>query len=138
MGVVANLTINISTTANFDFLALPKAAVHQNKVARYVDQLSTANMEVALNEFTTFHTRYYKSDTGLDSAKWLYKQISDLIEETSGESDISIRKFEHPWKQFSIIGKTRERKKKYHQFRFWIFCTSFFNQVCIFFPSRLN
>jgi len=86
-------------------LELPKAAVHQDKVARYIDQLSTANMEVALTEFTSFNTRYYKSDTGHQSAQWLYKQISDLIENTEGESDISIRKFDHPWKQFSIIGK---------------------------------
>lgn len=136
MGVVANLTINISTTANFDFSALPKAAVHQNKVARYVDQLSTANMEVALNEFTTFHTRYYKSDTGLDSAKWLYKQISDLIEETSGESDISIRKFEHPWKQFSIIGKTRERKKNTTNFDFGFFAPVFLTRSA--YSSRLD
>ncbi|KAG0339677.1 Leucine aminopeptidase 1 [Podila horticola] len=85
--------------------SLPKAAVHQNKVARYVDQLSTANMEIALTKFTSFNTRYYKSETGFESAKWLYKQISDLIEETDGESDISIRKFDHPWKQFSIIAR---------------------------------
>ncbi|KAG0028455.1 Leucine aminopeptidase 1 [Podila clonocystis] len=84
---------------------LPKAAVHQNKVARYVDQLSTANMEIALTKFTSFNTRYYKSDTGFESAKWLYKQISDLVEETDAESDISIRKFDHPWKQFSIIAR---------------------------------
>ncbi|KAG0354555.1 hypothetical protein BC939DRAFT_153850 [Gamsiella multidivaricata] len=85
---------------------LPSAAVHQNKVARYVDQLSTANMEVALTEFTKFHTRYYKSETGHQSAQWLYKQISDLIEETDAESDVSIRKFEHDnWKQFSIIAR---------------------------------
>ncbi|KAG0043125.1 Leucine aminopeptidase 1 [Gryganskiella cystojenkinii] len=84
---------------------LPSAAVHQNKVARYVDSLSTANMEVALTEFTSFNTRYYKSETGHQSAQWLYKQISDLIEETEAESDISIRKFEHAWKQFSIIAR---------------------------------
>ncbi|KAF9413605.1 Leucine aminopeptidase 1 [Podila epigama] len=84
---------------------LPKTAVHQKKVARYVDQLSTANMEVALTEFTSFNTRYYKSETGFKSAQWLYKQISDLIEETEAESDISIRKFDHPWKQFSIIAR---------------------------------
>lgn len=77
-------------------------------------------MEVALTEFTSFHTRYYKSDTGVASAKWLYKQISDLIEETNGESDISIRKFDHPWKQFSIIGKTREREKNTTIFEFGI------------------
>ncbi|GJJ75518.1 bacterial leucyl aminopeptidase [Entomortierella parvispora] len=84
---------------------LPEAAVHQDKVARYIDQLSTANMEVALTKFTSFNTRYYKSETGHDSAQWLYKQISDLIENTEAESDISIRKFDHPWKQFSIIAR---------------------------------
>ncbi|KAF9426953.1 Leucine aminopeptidase 1 [Entomortierella beljakovae] len=82
---------------------LPSAAVHQDKVDRYIDQLSTANMEVALKEFTSFHTRYYKSKTGFESAKWLYKQISDLIEDTDADSDVSIRKFDHSWDQFSII-----------------------------------
>ncbi|KAG0255046.1 Leucine aminopeptidase 1 [Mortierella polycephala] len=83
---------------------LPKTAVHQSKVARYVDQLSTANMEVALTTFTSFHTRYYKSSSGFESAQWLYKQASDLIEESDADSDVSIRKFKHEkWNQFSII-----------------------------------
>jgi leucyl aminopeptidase len=85
--------------------ALPSSAVHQKKVARYVDSLSTANMEVALKEFTSFYNRYYKSETGKQSAQWLYKQISDLIEESDADSDVSIRKFQHKWDQFSIIGK---------------------------------
>ncbi|KAG0064669.1 Leucine aminopeptidase 1, partial [Podila epicladia] len=91
--------------------SLPNAAVHQYKVARYVDSLSSANMEVTLTEFTQFNTRYYKSETGHQSAQWLYKQISDLIEETEAESDISIRKFEHPWKQFSIIARFKGRNE---------------------------
>lgn len=62
-------------------------------------------MEVALKEFTSFHNRYYKSETGKQSAQWLYKQISDLIEESNADSDVSIRKFQHKWDQFSIIGK---------------------------------
>ncbi|KAG9062748.1 hypothetical protein KI688_005054 [Linnemannia hyalina] len=37
------------------------------------------------------------------SAQWLYKQISDLIEESDADSDVSIRKFQHKWDQFSII-----------------------------------
>ncbi|KAF9352105.1 Leucine aminopeptidase 1 [Mortierella sp. AD094] len=91
---------------------LPYSAVHQDKVARYIDQLSTANMEVALTEFTKFNTRYYKSDTGHQSAQWLYKQISDLIEETDADSDVSIRKFEHNgWKQFSIIARFEGRNE---------------------------
>ncbi|KAG0264632.1 Leucine aminopeptidase 1 [Linnemannia exigua] len=84
-------------------LPLPKKAVHQTKVARFVNSLSTANMEVALTEFTSFHNRYYRSKTGLQSAQWLYKQISDLIEESTTDSDVSIRKFQHKWDQFSII-----------------------------------
>ncbi|KAG0320580.1 Leucine aminopeptidase 1 [Linnemannia gamsii] len=84
---------------------LPSSAVHQKKVARYVDSLSTANMEVALKEFTSFYNRYYKSETGKQSAQWLYKQISDLIEESDADSDVSIRKFQHKWDQFSIIAR---------------------------------
>ncbi|KAF9116774.1 Leucine aminopeptidase 1, partial [Mortierella sp. 14UC] len=59
---------------------LPKKAAQQAKVARYVNSLSTANMEVALKEFTSFNNRYYRSKTGHQSAQWLYRQISDLIE----------------------------------------------------------
>ncbi|KAF8959357.1 Leucine aminopeptidase 1 [Entomortierella lignicola] len=84
---------------------LPKSAVHQDKFEKYVNELSTANMEVALTTFTNFNTRYYKSETGHQSAQWLYKQISDLIENTEADSDVSIRKFEHNWKQFSIIAR---------------------------------
>ncbi|KAG0299910.1 Leucine aminopeptidase 1 [Linnemannia gamsii] len=68
-------------------LRLPNKAVQQAKVKRYVGSLSTANMEVVLKEFTSFHNRYYKSTTGLQSAQWLYKQISDLIEESNTDSD---------------------------------------------------
>ncbi|KAF8946315.1 Leucine aminopeptidase 1, partial [Haplosporangium gracile] len=82
---------------------LPKKAVQQSKFTRYVNSLSTANMEVALKEFTSFHNRYYRSKTGQQSAHWLYKQLSDLIEEPNTDSDVSIRKFQHKWDQFSII-----------------------------------
>lgn len=89
--------------------ALPKKAVQQKKFAKYVDQLSPENMRTALTRFTQFKTRYYKSDTGHESAQWLYKQISDLIEQSEAENDVSVRKFDHPWVQFSIIGNARCR-----------------------------
>ncbi|KAF9981943.1 Leucine aminopeptidase 1 [Mortierella antarctica] len=90
--------------------ALPMAAVHQDKFDRYVDELSTANMKVALTKFTSFRTRYYKSEHGVASAKWLHKQISDLIENSNGVSDISLRKFKHEnWDQFSIIARFEGR-----------------------------
>ncbi|KAF9932780.1 Leucine aminopeptidase 1 [Linnemannia zychae] len=88
---------------SMSYLPLPKKAMHQTKFARYVDGLSTANMEAALQEFTSFHTRFFMSKSGYESAQWLFKQISDLIEESDADSDVSLRKFHHKWDQFSII-----------------------------------
>ncbi|KAF9209815.1 Leucine aminopeptidase 1 [Haplosporangium sp. Z 27] len=85
--------------------SLPNEARNQDKYEKYADQLSTANMEVALTQFSSFHTRFYRSETGHNSAKWLYKQIADLIEDSEASSDITIRKFEHSWSQFSIIAR---------------------------------
>ncbi|KAI1314603.1 Leucine aminopeptidase 1 [Mortierella claussenii] len=84
---------------------LPKEARHQEKWEHYADKLSTSNMEVALTKLTSFHTRFYQSETGHEAAQWLHKQISDLVEESSADSDITIRKFKHTWKQFSIIAR---------------------------------
>ncbi|KAF9974261.1 Leucine aminopeptidase 1 [Actinomortierella ambigua] len=84
---------------------LPKTLVQQRRYGKYVDNLSTASMEVHLKEFTTFKTRYYKSPSGYESAKWLYKTINDLIEE-SDAADVSVRRFKHDgWDQFSIIAR---------------------------------
>ncbi|KAF9158994.1 Leucine aminopeptidase 1, partial [Actinomortierella ambigua] len=84
---------------------LPESLRQQRRYHKYVDNLSTENMEAALTKFTSFHTRYYRSETGFESAKWLHKTISDLIEE-SDTSDVSVRRFQHNgWDQFSIIAR---------------------------------
>ncbi|KAG0007366.1 Leucine aminopeptidase 1 [Entomortierella chlamydospora] len=71
----------------------------------YVKDLSKAYMEVVLTDFTKFHNRYYKSHYGLEAAQWLYKKVSDLIEESDASADVSLRKFKHDWDQFSIIAR---------------------------------
>ncbi|KAF9184423.1 Leucine aminopeptidase 1 [Haplosporangium sp. Z 767] len=75
--------------------------LRREKFTRYVHLLSTANMKISL---TTFKIRYYKSDSGLEAAQWLHRQISDLIENSVANSDISLRKFTYEkWKQFTVI-----------------------------------
>ena len=55
-----------------------------------------------MSKFTSFYTRYYKSDYGAESAEWLYQQISDIIAPV--KDTVTISKVEHKgWKQFSII-----------------------------------
>lgn len=66
-----------------------------------ISELRTDTMKAFLTKFTEFKTRYYKSETGFESAEFLYKTLSDMIEQSG--KNITIRKHTHPWKQFSII-----------------------------------
>ncbi|KAJ5681640.1 uncharacterized protein N7477_001580 [Penicillium maclennaniae] len=84
----------------------PKSMQHGEDIAPLTEDLSKSNMRKNLEHFTSFHTRYYKSQTGIDSAEWLYGQVSDVVND-SGASDhgATVEKFSHPWGQFSIIAR---------------------------------
>ncbi len=53
-----------------------------------------------LEKFTSFHTRYYKSETGRQSQAWLFKTITDLVKPYDF---VSVKEFPHPWGQNSIL-----------------------------------
>ncbi|EQL36355.1 leucyl aminopeptidase [Blastomyces dermatitidis ATCC 26199] len=74
-------------------------------------QLSKDNMFSHLTTFTSFHTRYYKSETGIQSATWLMKQIQKTIS-SSPASNARVEKFEHPWGQFSVIATVPGQSNK--------------------------
>ncbi|OCH88312.1 peptidase [Obba rivulosa] len=68
--------------------------------------LSVENLESTLGEFTSFRTRYYRSDTGKQSQKWLLGKISEITRDyapPSLQAIISIEEFSHNWAQSSII-----------------------------------
>ncbi|KAK7695698.1 hypothetical protein QCA50_000334 [Cerrena zonata] len=59
-----------------------------------------------LKDFTSFRTRYYRSDTGRQSQQWLLSKISEITSlhaPKSLQKQISINEFSHPWGQNSII-----------------------------------
>lgn len=83
---------------------IPSTPAYEDEVTLFIGNLTTELMESNLKVFTSFRNRYYKSTSGADSAKWLHKQISDTIASADPDSvDVSVRKFKHPWDQFSII-----------------------------------
>ncbi|RUS21925.1 hypothetical protein BC937DRAFT_91044 [Endogone sp. FLAS-F59071] len=85
---------------------IPSTPAFQDEVEPFIGNLTTDLMELNLKAFTSFKTRYYKSSTGVDSAKWLHKQVADTIASADlGEVDVSVRKFVHKWDQFSIIAR---------------------------------
>ena len=82
----------------------PASVTHVDVVKPLAKQLSTKNLEDKLTHFTSFHTRYYKSDYGAESAAWLYEQIQRIITDSGADQyGVKVDKFEHSWGQPSLI-----------------------------------
>ena len=77
---------------------------HQEDVNALIATLSTSNMESYLKSLTKFNNRYYNSSTGRDSAQWIFDKLNNITSE-SGKSGITVKKFTHPWLQFSVVAR---------------------------------
>lgn len=84
----------------------PSSTSYNETVKPLAKDLQKKNMRAHLETFTAFHTRYYKSHYGVESATWLYDQVQDTVD-ASGASKhgATVTKFAHPWGQFSIIAQ---------------------------------
>lgn len=93
----------------FSNAVFPAKASFQDEVKPLLKNLSKTNMHDNLEKFSSFHTRYYKSDYGKQSSEWLLNQVQAIIKE-SGAEDVYAEPFPHTWQQSSIIahipGKT--------------------------------
>ncbi|KAI0692657.1 hypothetical protein BC835DRAFT_1356394 [Cytidiella melzeri] len=77
-------------------------------VKSVIKKLSTDGPKANLKEFTSFRTRYYRSDTGRQSQLWLLSKIAEITKEYAPKSlqdKISITEFPHSWGQNSIIAR---------------------------------
>ncbi|PGH00198.1 hypothetical protein AJ80_09206 [Polytolypa hystricis UAMH7299] len=84
----------------------PSELSHVDTVKPLASKLSKENMEKDLTHFTSFHTRYYKSQTGIESATWLFEQVHHALADSGAiEYGAKVDKFDHPWGQFSIIAR---------------------------------
>ncbi|KAI8372365.1 hypothetical protein EDC96DRAFT_458928 [Choanephora cucurbitarum] len=81
---------------------IPKNAKYQDEVSPFIGNLTTDTMKDNLKEFTNFRNRYYKSNYGAQSCRWLIQQIRDVAD---GFDHVSVKEFEHSWDQFSIIAR---------------------------------
>ena len=76
-----------------------------------LSNLSKSEMKENLAKFSSFHTRYYKSDYGRQSSEWLLGKIREIISDAGAdEYGVKAEPFPHTWGQSSIIatipGKT--------------------------------
>ena len=91
----------------------PSKTAHNSTVKSMAKKLKEKNMRKHLETFTSFHTRYYKSKTGIESATWLYGQVNDTITASgAAKHGATVSKFDHPWGQFSIIAQIPGKSNK--------------------------
>ena len=76
---------------------------NSSKVIKGINKhLSVDSMKTFLTAFTGFRTRYYRSETGKESSKFLLSQIQSIAEHSHS---LEVAEFEHTWGQSSIIAR---------------------------------
>ncbi|GAB1211014.1 Leucine aminopeptidase 1 [Aspergillus terreus] len=101
------------TLDTISHVSYPTQMAHAKEVSTLNDGLSKSNMEANLEKFTSFHTRYYKSQSGIESATWLYNQVFDVVKQSGAKKyGATVERFDHPWGQFSIIARIPGKSSK--------------------------
>ncbi|KAL6244250.1 Leucine aminopeptidase 1 [Rhinocladiella similis] len=96
----------VSTESESSRVTYPSKAQYNKTVKSLAKTLDKNNMRKHLEGLTSFHTRYYQSQYGIDAATWLYGQINTTISDSGAFSyGATLNKFDHPWGQFSIIAR---------------------------------
>ena len=86
--------------ANNRSTQFPAKVEHKRQLKQVFKHISQDGPRKHLEQFTSFHTRYYKSETGRQSQAWLFKTVSDLVKDVDY---ITVEEFPHPWGQNSIL-----------------------------------
>lgn len=82
----------------------PSKPAQQKGIKPLLKSLSKMEMRNHLETFTSFHTRYYKSDYGRQSSEWLLKTVNETIAEAGADKHGAyVEHFPHPWGQNSVI-----------------------------------
>ncbi|KAI0723391.1 peptidase [Earliella scabrosa] len=101
-------TLDLGSRAQFRTATKPSYPKpnHTESVRSVIDTLEIQNLRDGLEKFTSFRTRYYRSETGKQSQQWLFNKITELTKEYAPKSlqeSISIQEFPHSWTQSSVI-----------------------------------
>ena len=87
----------------------PKKPAYNSTISPLLKELDKDKMHKHLSKFTSFHTRYYKSDYGRQSSEWLLDQVNKTL--TKAGAGV-VAPFQHPWGQNSIIATLPGKSEK--------------------------
>ncbi|KAI7862433.1 hypothetical protein BDF14DRAFT_1736247 [Spinellus fusiger] len=81
---------------------IPSRTKYNDEVAPFIADLSTVPMRKFLTQFTSFRNRYYKSEYGAASSRWLLDQVKSVA---SRADHVTVSSFAHKWSQSSVIAR---------------------------------
>ncbi|KAK3678371.1 Leucine aminopeptidase 1 [Recurvomyces mirabilis] len=87
----------------------PSKTAYNDTISPLLKNLDKKLMKKHLEKFTSFHTRYYRSDYGKQSSQWLFDQVNETLTEAGAGV---VQFFEHPWGQNSIIATLPGKSEK--------------------------
>jgi len=91
--------------------------VHQDRVIEIIDTLQINEMIYNLGNLTSFYNRYYRSDYGVHSSRWIHDKLLEIIEGAPPGVHVSLETFTHTFAQPSVIARfepTRGRFRPSH------------------------
>lgn len=99
---LANLaqTIHAQNEENDD---IPVIAKRQEEVNALIELIDKDRMKKRLNRLTKFENRYYRSETGVESAKWLKETVEQIVQET-GAAVVNYSLIDRQSKSSLILG----------------------------------
>ncbi|GAB0131615.1 Leucine aminopeptidase 1 [Epichloe bromicola] len=105
MDITATQDLGTMHTAAKEPVKYPWKCIHGAKVKAVSRFLNQPDMRKNLEKLTSFHTRYYDSDDGDRSSQWVLGMVECMIKRYSLTGRVSVRNFDHPWKQSSVIAR---------------------------------
>ena len=104
LGASTLSTAMLATISKKERVKFPTIPRYNDTLAPLLQQLSKKNMHRHLEKFTSFFTRYYKSQTGAEASDWLLETVNKTVEESgAGKHGAYVKAFRHPWGQNSVI-----------------------------------
>ncbi|WVR07704.1 hypothetical protein IAU60_004746 [Kwoniella sp. DSM 27419] len=82
--------------------AYPTPGNYSKPINSLIKSLDLKHMQSFLKDFTSFRTRYYRSETGKQSQAFL---LSTLKQVSKSHPGVTIKEFPHSWGQNSIIAR---------------------------------
>ncbi|GAA5950583.1 hypothetical protein JCM3765_000539 [Sporobolomyces pararoseus] len=85
-------------------VSYPSKLVHNSSsLSPLFESISLQTIKEFLTKFTSFRTRYYRSQSGRDSQLFLLDHLKELHQTLNKKAKLQFREFDHEWIQKSII-----------------------------------